>query len=69
MTATFEAHAPGISCDGCANAIKRSLGALPGIQTVEVDVPAKNVTVLFDSARLTGQEIRAKLDAAGFPME
>ncbi|MES2462696.1 MAG: heavy metal-associated domain-containing protein, partial [Armatimonadota bacterium] len=40
--------APDISCGGCANAIRRSLGTVPGIKDINVDVEAKTVTVTQD---------------------
>jgi copper chaperone len=59
-------HAPDIECDGCANSIKRALGRLAGIETVEVDVEAKNVTVGYDSPA-NEATVRSALDSAGFP--
>ena len=67
MTQTFQAHAPDISCGGCANAIKRSLGSVPGVQTVDVDIPGKNVTVEYDTAQLNDSDLRARLEKAGYP--
>lgn len=69
MTQTFQAHASDISCEGCANAIKRSLGSLPGVLHVAVDVPAKNVTVEHDAAQLNENAIRARLEKAGYPVK
>ena len=64
MESTF--HAPDIECDGCANSIKRALGRVTGIQAVEVDVPAKNVMVRYDSPA-DAVTVRSALDSAGFP--
>jgi copper chaperone CopZ len=69
MTQTFQAHAPAISCGGCANSIKRSLGSIPGVQTVEVDIPGKNVTVAYDATQLTDNDLRARLEKAGYPTQ
>ena len=65
MESTF--HAPDIECDGCANSIQRALGRIPGIQNIEVDVPAKNVTVSYD-APATEATVKNALDSAGFPI-
>jgi copper chaperone len=65
---TFQGHAPDIHCEGCANAIKRSVGALPGVQKVEVDIPGKNVAVQYNPAQLSDLDIRARLEKAGFPV-
>lgn len=68
MVQTFQAHAPAISCEGCANAIKRSLGALSGVQTVQVDVPGKSVTVQHDTSLVTDDALKARLEKAGYPI-
>jgi copper chaperone CopZ len=59
--------APAIHCDGCANAIHRSLGRLAGVEQVAVDVAAKSVAVRYDAAVTTPDAISARLEAAGFP--
>jgi copper chaperone len=66
---TFTAHAPAIHCDGCANSIKRSLGKLSGVQTVDVDVEQKDVRIAFDDAQTSQDAILARLHAAGFPAQ
>lgn len=68
MVQTFQAHASDISCEGCANAIKRALGALPGVQTVQVDVPGKNVIVQHDPALVKDADLKARLEKAGYPV-
>ena len=67
MTEQFEAHTPAISCDGCAQSIKRSLGRLPGVQDVRVDVESKNVSVRYDQDTTSAQAIHDRLTQAGFP--
>ncbi len=61
--------APAIECEGCSNAIQRSLGKLKGIQKVEVDIKSKQVTVQFDESALDEKAILARLDAAGYPAQ
>ena len=58
---------PAIHCDGCADSIKRSLGRLPGVQSVEVDVADKRVDVRYDEGETSNQAIRERLEMAGFP--
>ncbi|HZO89247.1 MAG TPA: heavy-metal-associated domain-containing protein [Chthonomonadaceae bacterium] len=69
MAATLQAHCPAIHCEGCANAIKRSLGKLAGVHSVEVDIPGKNVTVQYDEAQVGPGAIRERLLQAGFAPE
>ncbi len=65
-TSSSSFSAPDISCGGCANAIRRSLGAVPGIKDINVDVESKTVTVTQDGPE-DPQTILATLDRAGFP--
>lgn len=63
----------GIECDACANAIKRSVGRLSGVNEVVVDVAAKAVTVTYseqaDGVPNVPGAIRDRLAEAGFEAE
>lgn len=61
-------NAPAIHCEGCASSIERSLGKLPGVERVEVDIGARCVRVQYDAARVDDAAIRARLEMAGFPV-
>jgi len=65
---TTTVTAPDIECDGCANAITRALSRVPGVTTVQVDIPAKTVTVQHDLAQAPLAAVTAALDKAGFPV-
>lgn len=56
-----------IKCEGCASTIEKALAVLSGITVAQVSIPAKEVRVEFDSARLSEGEIGRVLTAAGFP--
>jgi copper chaperone CopZ len=58
-----------IHCEGCANSIKRTLGRLPGVSEVGVDVEQKRVDVTYDESRTNEQTIKDRLAMAGFPVE
>ena len=58
-------HADKIKCGGCAAAIQEALGKLPGVSSVEVDVPTGKVTVSGEGLDL--QRIRQDLQEAGYP--
>lgn len=60
--------APDISCAHCQKTIERELSTLPGIQSVSVDVPAREVRVMFDPNRSSEGAIVAKLDEEGYPV-
>ena len=56
-----------ISCEGCADSIKRTLSGVSGVSEVQVDVESKIVTVLHEPPA-DRQAIAARLDRAGFPV-
>jgi copper chaperone len=64
---TMTVKAPDIECQGCASAIKKALGAVPGVSEVSVDIVAKTVTVQHDEAAAPRMTILTALDKAGFP--
>ena len=69
MAAHYRARTPDIECDGCANAIRASLGRLNGVVKVEVDVARKMVDVDYEPRELTETSIIDRLTGAGFPPE
>ncbi len=61
--------APAISCEHCQHAIQTSVGALPGVQTVTVDIPSRRVDVRYDPAQVAQDQIEATLDEEGYPVQ
>ena len=55
----------GITCGGCANAIKNSVSKVSGVSQVDVDVATKVVTVSH-SETVTNPTIEQALRKAGF---
>ncbi|MFO0937643.1 MAG: heavy metal-associated domain-containing protein [Gemmataceae bacterium] len=55
----------GITCEGCANAIKKAVSKLPDVSQVDVDVSSKRVTVSHEDLETT-QAIETALRKAGF---
>lgn len=64
MTQTISYHVPGISCDHCAAAIRSEVGAVAGVESVDVDVAGRTVTVLADS--LDEAAVVAAIGEAGY---
>lgn len=62
--ATFDV--PEIVCEGCATSIRKALDGLPGVASVDVDVPGKQVRVEIDETRTTSDAARERIEAAGF---
>jgi copper chaperone len=58
---------PGISCEHCRTAISNEVGAVAGVETVEVDLDRKLVAVLGHA--LVDGQLRAAIDEAGYDVE
>jgi copper chaperone CopZ len=62
MSTTHTYSVPGISCDHCKRAIETEVSGVAAVESVDVDVDAKVVTVVGgDDAA-----IRAAIDDAGY---
>lgn len=61
---TLTYSVPGISCGHCRSAITSEVSEVSGVQTVEVDLDAKTVTVTGEP--LDEQAIVAAIDDAGY---
>jgi len=58
-------HIPSISCGHCVMTIKREVGELEGVESVEGDEKAKTVTVKWHNPA-TWERISATLKEAGY---
>lgn len=56
----------GMSCMHCVNAVKNSVGSLPGISKVDVDLAGKKVAVEFDADKVNIEKIKDKIVDAGY---
>lgn len=56
----------GMSCMHCANAVKTSVGSLPGISKVDVDLAGKKVAVVYDTDKVNMENIKEKIVDAGY---
>jgi copper chaperone len=63
---TLTLRAPAIACEGCAQAIKRTLGSMPGVDAVEVEVSSKEISVQYDGSQVDETAIRERLHRAGY---
>ncbi len=64
--ATKTLSVPNISCGHCVMTIKRELGALAGVQSVEGDVDRKEITVTFEPESVF-DKIKETLVEIGYP--
>jgi copper chaperone len=58
---------PDVSCSHCKRAIESALGAIEGVQKVEVDVEKKTVDLKFDETTVTEAAVLDALSQEGYP--
>ena len=56
----------GMSCEHCVKAVKKAVGALDGIGSVNVDLKAKTVTVEYDPAQAPLEKIKSEIEDQGY---
>lgn len=56
----------GMSCEHCVKAITNSIGSLPGVDEVSVDLAAGTVTAVYDCARTPLDRIKAEIEDLGY---
>ncbi len=56
----------GMSCQHCVHAVKSSVSALAGVDSVEVSLEKKLVTVGFDPTQASLQSITAAIEGEGY---
>jgi copper ion binding protein len=64
-TVTYQVR--GMTCGHCVQLVSTGVGALPGVQKVEVDLATGAVTVTSD-ADLDRESVRAAVDEAGYEL-
>lgn len=57
---------PDISCEHCVKTINGALGALPGVESVQTDIPSKSVRLRYDAGKVSMAQIETTLDDAGY---
>ena len=67
--ATSVLNVPDISCGHCQATITKALSPLPGVQSVDVDVPTKKVTVEYDPSVVQVDRMKDVLAEEDYPVE
>jgi len=57
---------PDVSCQHCVNAINGVLKDLPGVESVNTDIPTKTVHLRYDANQVSMQKVEAALDDIGY---
>lgn len=55
-----------MNCEGCENAVQRSLTRLPGVRQVQADHHTQRVVVQLDPTQTEASAVKAKLARAGY---
>ena len=64
MSETITYTVPGVHCSHCEAAITREVGAVDGVEAVDVDLERKLVSVRGEG--LEDAQLRAAIDEAGY---
>lgn len=56
----------GMTCEGCANAVRRAVTQPGGVSRVDVDLGARRVTVEYDEGKASEQDVRGRIEDAGY---
>lgn len=56
----------GMSCEHCVKAVNSAVGAMAGVASVVVDLPAKTVTVEYDASQSSLDAIKAEIEDQGY---
>jgi copper chaperone len=59
---------PDISCEHCERAIKGALEPITGVSLVQVDIPAKQVTVQYDESKVGIDAIKQAVEDEEYPV-
>lgn len=59
---------PEISCEHCEHAITQALQPVPGVSSVEIDIPAKLVKLEYDEAQLSLDRVKEILAEEDYPV-
>ncbi|QEO17690.1 heavy-metal-associated domain-containing protein [Acetobacter vaccinii] len=56
----------GMTCDGCASAVKRALAAIDGVESTQVNLSKNEVVVTYDPARAGVSSLQNAIRGAGY---
>lgn len=56
----------GMTCGHCVKAVESSLGELPGVSAVKVDLKAARAEVTYDPAQAKPEAILARIEEEGY---
>uniref|UniRef100_A0A8C4LCH4 Copper-transporting ATPase 1 n=1 Tax=Equus asinus TaxID=9793 RepID=A0A8C4LCH4_EQUAS len=57
----------GMTCHSCTSTIEGKIGKLQGVQRIKVSLDNQEATIVYQPHRITVEEIKKQIEAAGFP--
>jgi copper chaperone CopZ len=69
MSIALTLRVTGMTCEGCENAVKRTLTKLPGVKSVVASHAQQSVRVDYESASVTPDAIRAAIRELGYDVQ
>ena len=67
--ATTVLNVPDISCEHCQRTITEALQPVDGVQSVNVDIPSKQVTIQYDASVVDVERFKEVLQEEEYPVE
>jgi len=59
----------GMTCGGCTGKVTHALKAIPGVDAVNVSLPAGEATVNYDEKVTSSDELKAAVKGAGYGVD
>ena len=56
----------GMTCMGCVNSVKSVLEKIPGVDSADVSLEQKQVTIQYDAATTQPNQLKDAIEGAGF---
>ncbi|WP_025041908.1 heavy-metal-associated domain-containing protein [Nitrosospira briensis] len=56
----------GMTCMGCVNSVKSVLEKIPGVDSADVSLEQKQVTIQYDAATTKPNQLKDAIEGAGF---
>jgi mercuric ion binding protein len=66
-TQTIALSIPSMTCGACPITVRTALKRVSGVEKVNIDELAKEVTVTFDEAKTNAQKLTQATENAGYP--
>lgn len=66
MSINATLNVPEISCDHCKHSIEEAVGALSGVESVNVEIEPKTVDLTYDESVVDLDQVKSAIEAVGY---